>query len=1014
MNTFITVANELSNHWAEAMWPALWQSAILAALLLILTRLSRRATPSLRFWLWMLIPLRLLIMPVISISVPALPAPAPVEPIYVASESAAPVFAATATAVMAEAFGLAQIETMDETFLGSVETASPVARPGLLTYVMALWVAGLIVVILRIARSWQHVGRVKAKSKEVREGRLHSLAVKAASALGLEKLPRIIVTNEASSPVVFGLFRPTVAIPQALLDAVSEREIMIVFAHEFAHLKRRDPLVGWILAVTEVLYFFHPVLHFAKRKIMLEREKACDEFVLATCRARASVYARALVRAAEVCGQAPAPIGPSAMMAESFGDLKKRLLSIGSNMQPTARLSRGGLALLLILGLVCVPGITLEARIAIATTSPHADDVEETQELQAAQVAALPSDDSETQTLDTKTISGPTVTLHFPKDKSLGSLFVKARPVLRKYLLGPNYNVINEWDYWANAIGEVEVPAGKKIKLSVSNDAQFDLSPLQNLGPNDLDTLNIECPENFSANADVTMMPYIGKLTGLRSLTLFMVNISHRGARHLRNLRSLEELYLYTNHVDDKTLSHIVGMRQLEVLVLSKGITDKGLNHLRTLTSLRELRLQVHNIRGPGLKNLEALPELRHLGLWGENLGDSGLRYIEGLTQLKRIELRERELNITDLGLLRIAKLTGLEELSMVRISDITDKGLAHLAPLKSLKLLNLNSGKISDEGLAHLKALESLEELRLPYSKNISDEGLKHIAELSNLRKLSVGGFKPADITLTGPFTDEGLLHLSKLEHLEKLGISSGMGITDVGMHYIAKHKKLKELSLMCNGITNVGLGIISSMKSLENIWLPAPNTGKMTVSGVSQLNRLTGLKTLSVSGMTQDNTGLNLSGLSELEILMLWIRDKPGRGSKGALRDQDMAGLANLKQLKWLQVGNGTEFSDRGMACLEGMDNLDRLNIGGDKVTDEGLAYVADKKMLNALYLSKGNFTDEGLKHLEGLKALRTLQIKNTHGFSQKALDQLWQKLPILSSINRQMMGFGGSASN
>jgi hypothetical protein len=48
----------------------------------------------------------------------------------------------------------------------------------------------------------------------------------------------------------------------------------------------RDHLVGWVLAICEVIYFFHPVFYFVKRRILFEREIACDDWVIATCPCR--------------------------------------------------------------------------------------------------------------------------------------------------------------------------------------------------------------------------------------------------------------------------------------------------------------------------------------------------------------------------------------------------------------------------------------------------------------------------------------------------------------------------------------------------------------------------------------------------------------------------------------------------------------------------------------------------------------------------------------------------------
>jgi beta-lactamase regulating signal transducer with metallopeptidase domain len=128
------------------------------------------------------------------------------------------------------------------------------------------------------------------------------------------------------SPFLFGVFRPVLVVPAGLIANVSSEALYAVFAHEFAHLRRRDPLIGWILAICEAVYFFHPAFYFVRRRILFERERACDNWVVAASKTRRSIYANALISAADACRGFSAKVGPVGAVAESFGDLKRRLM----------------------------------------------------------------------------------------------------------------------------------------------------------------------------------------------------------------------------------------------------------------------------------------------------------------------------------------------------------------------------------------------------------------------------------------------------------------------------------------------------------------------------------------------------------------------------------------------------------------------------------------------------------------------------------------------------------------
>ena len=75
MNAFVEMVNGIAGQWSQGMGLVVWQSAALAAVVYLVTLCIRRISAAACFWLWMLVPLRLLVMPLITISLPLLPAP---------------------------------------------------------------------------------------------------------------------------------------------------------------------------------------------------------------------------------------------------------------------------------------------------------------------------------------------------------------------------------------------------------------------------------------------------------------------------------------------------------------------------------------------------------------------------------------------------------------------------------------------------------------------------------------------------------------------------------------------------------------------------------------------------------------------------------------------------------------------------------------------------------------------------------------------------------------------------
>jgi GWxTD domain-containing protein len=110
----------------------------------------------------------------------------------------------------------------------------------------------------------------------------------------------VYISPQAEQPCVRGLFRPAVLIPEAAARAFTSDELTAVLLHEFTHVRRGDHLAAALQTVVSSLFWFHPLLWWAGRRISLERELACDDAVLAQ-QGQPDIYAAAIAKS---CGSA--------------------------------------------------------------------------------------------------------------------------------------------------------------------------------------------------------------------------------------------------------------------------------------------------------------------------------------------------------------------------------------------------------------------------------------------------------------------------------------------------------------------------------------------------------------------------------------------------------------------------------------------------------------------------------------------------------------------------------------
>jgi internalin A len=587
--------------------------------------------------------------------------------------------------------------------------------------------------------------------------------------------------------------------------------------------------------------------------------------------------------------------------------------------------------------------------------------------------------------------------LHFPVDRSLGRVLI-CEPVPEKPLEGFHYWIRGEeWEYLAEARGDVTVPAGKWVSLGVGRPEGWrDLSPLSNLPADALYRLDLHGSYTGGAKAGDACMPHLAHLTGLRVLHLSETNITGAGMRWISGLQHLRRLTV-PDRIDDAGLAHVAKLPALTGLYFRKNrVTNAGLRYLAGLQALEELALESGRITDSGLVHLARLPRLRYLLLRGDRFTDAGFAHLKYVPSLRILHFGDLS-QTTDLGLAHLAQVTGVQDLSFHWSRNITNAGLEYLAKLPHLRSLDIANSKVDDAGLAYLKEVKTLESLDLP-NEGISDEGLAHLSQLPRLRELDVSRVHLVDPSRDkGYYTDKGIEALARCTLLEDLGIGS-IGVTDASMETIGKLHNLRKLTLFgCTSITDEGLRQLVSLKNLERLIVSGAD---ISISGLSCLNALSNLRYLTIKGVKQDHTGLDLSGLKKLETLAIGTRyeDDP-------ISDADVACLADLTQLTWFQTPRSSKYprglTDYGLALLAGLTQMDRLTVGGPKLTDDGLAQLRWMKKLDMLNVYGGTYTSKGLEHLKELEGLVYLTLVGVHDFTRDDIRSLFEALPNLYRV-------------
>jgi bla regulator protein BlaR1 len=309
MVTLIEQLNRWSAAWAEATWAVVWQSMILIGLVAAICWMLRWQSPALRYWLWLILAAKLLVMPFWRMELP-LPAWFGAEPAGAAVVELAG--SAPALEGVASASVPAQLhEPADVRSSAPAESVSIISTVEWATWVLLAWLAVVVFEIVRVVVQYVRL-RGLLNASQPAEAHVQTLVAQCSRSMGLSYLPEVRQVSIEGSPLVCGVFKQLLLLPQALAKEIDSDALRQIVFHELAHLKRRDLLTVWVLHAMRTVYWFHPAVHWVAYRAGLDRELACDHLALTHSGVSVAAYAHTLIDAA---GRAAQPMVLNAAVA---------------------------------------------------------------------------------------------------------------------------------------------------------------------------------------------------------------------------------------------------------------------------------------------------------------------------------------------------------------------------------------------------------------------------------------------------------------------------------------------------------------------------------------------------------------------------------------------------------------------------------------------------------------------------------------------------------------------------
>lgn len=311
--------------------------------------IMQRASAGSRHLVWLVALGALIVLPALAAWSPL---PLPVLPETLVTE-AAPLPPVNPALERASLTGAASaIAPVNDAPANTAPQPAPQSGATPLSFGMALlvvWAVIALALVARLAYGVFSVRRIVRRARPLEHPDWQTPLYEIADRLGLDAAPRLLRSEDVKMPFASGLLASTIVLPAESDEWGAERRSAVLI-HELGHVRRRDLIGHTVSRVACALYWFHPLVWTAARRLRVESERACDDLAL-VFGARPSDYAEHLLDIVTCVRDHNTPAVALAMAQRK--EFEGRLLAILNpelQRQSPSRLQRaslvGGLAVL--------------------------------------------------------------------------------------------------------------------------------------------------------------------------------------------------------------------------------------------------------------------------------------------------------------------------------------------------------------------------------------------------------------------------------------------------------------------------------------------------------------------------------------------------------------------------------------------------------------------------------------------------------------------------------------------
>jgi len=334
-----------------------WQIAALVAVIAAVTLALKNRSAHVRYLLWLIVLAKCLVPPLFTVPLAILPQGKTLGPALISNVEMPITNVEKTDMVTSESIALPSFPVTSPTIMERL------ARVTARQWLGFGWIVGvaafLLFALVKALRTNSWIWRQrKTLPAELQTG-IEDLF----SGLGIKTLPKVWLVEGIGQPFVWGLLRGGIYLPADFVKVNSVEHRRSVLGHELSHILRFDAAVNLLQIIAQAVFWFHPFVWAANKKIRAEREKCCDEMAIAHLGAKAKDYRSAIVNILISEHEQVRPV-PSLAVAGPVKNIEERIKTM---MRPGKKFYRRpsltAATIVLVLAMVTVPtALVLTAR----------------------------------------------------------------------------------------------------------------------------------------------------------------------------------------------------------------------------------------------------------------------------------------------------------------------------------------------------------------------------------------------------------------------------------------------------------------------------------------------------------------------------------------------------------------------------------------------------------------------------------------------------------------------------